>query len=84
MKFVALALLAAVGFAGVLSTHEARNARLQAHFASVFGGVQLRVDDEPPPVDCPMCGGNPALHLKTMRKMLTLQSQLVLAAAMAR
>lgn len=84
MKLLATALLTAVGFAGVVSTHVATDGRLQAHFAAVARGGELLTDDDPPPVDCPMCGGNAALHLKTMRKMLRMQSQLVLAAALAR
>lgn len=77
MKFAVLALLAAVASAGVLTTHTA----WERHLAAVVRGVD---DEPPPPVDCPFCGGNAALHLKTMRKMLALQSQLVLATALAR
>lgn len=80
MKLLALALLAAVGFAGVLSTQTA----WERHLAAVVSGVELRVDDEPPPVDCPFCGGNPTQHLRNMRRMFVFQSRLVLGAALAR
>ncbi len=86
MKLLALALLAAVGFAGVLSTHTAWD----RHHAAVVRAVEhvvdgeLRVDDEPPPVDCPFCGGNPTQHLRNMRRMFVFQSSLVLGAALSR
>ncbi len=80
MKFVALALLAAVASAGVLATQSA----WERHHAALVSGVHQHSDDDPPPVDCPMCGGNAELHFKTLRKMFTWQSQLVLGASIAR
>jgi hypothetical protein len=91
VKLLALALLTAVGFAGVVSSHDALEARrhaqvqaqLQAHYEAVAHG-ELSRDDEPPPVDCPFCGGNPTQHLRNMRRMFVFQSRLILGAALVR
>lgn len=76
MKFVALAVLAAVASAGAVATHSA----WERHHAAIVLGV----DDDPPPVDCPMCGGNAETHFKTLRRMFALQSQLVLGVSISR
>jgi hypothetical protein len=88
VKLLALALLTAVGFAGVVSSHDAlearRQAQLQAHYEAAARGGELRSDDEPPPVDCPFCGGNPTQHLRNMRRIFVFQSRLILGAALVR
>lgn len=79
MKLLALALLAAVGFAGVFSTRDASSKTLAEHGAAALRGV-----DDPPPVDCPFCGGNAQQHIRTMRRILVAQSRVSLSVAMAR
>ncbi len=80
MKFVAIALLAAVGSAGVLATQSAR----ERHRETFVCAAHQHSDDDPPPVDCPMCGGNAEMHFKTLRKMFAVQTRLVLGASLAR
>ncbi|MFN0008430.1 MAG: hypothetical protein ACKVXR_11035 [Planctomycetota bacterium] len=49
-----------------------------------FGGLpRIAVDDPPPePVDCPLCGGNPGLHVA--RTFAVLDAGAVLVARAAR
>jgi hypothetical protein len=34
--------------------------------------------DTPPPIECPMCGGNAELHRKRMRALIGLQAMLMM------
>jgi len=78
MKFVALALLTAVGFAGVVSSRAETKSALAEHCNAVMRGV-----DEPP-VDCPFCGGNGQEHMRNMRRILIVEARVFLTVSMMR
>jgi len=79
MKLLAIAALSAVGFAGVYSFDGELRAHLGEHVRAV-----LRGDEDPPPVDCPLCGGDATEHFRQMRRMLVLQQKAVMGAILAR
>lgn len=78
MKLLMTLLVASVGFAGVVASRD-EGSRMSEHCAAVARGV-----DDPPPVDCPFCGGNPNAHMRTVRWMVESQALCLLASGVAR
>jgi hypothetical protein len=79
MKLLAIAALSAVGFAGVYSFDGDFRARLDEHVRTVLSG-----DEDPPPVDCPFCGGDATAHFRQMRRLLIVLHMGVLGACLGR
>lgn len=51
-------------------------AALERSPTSECAALLAAVTDEPPPVDCPMCGGNPITHRMRLRAMVYAQASL--------
>jgi len=79
MKLLAIAALSTVGFAGVYSFDGEFRARLDAHVRAALSG-----DEDPPPVDCPFCGGDATAHFRQMRQLFILQQKAVMGAILVR
>ncbi|MBL8804360.1 MAG: hypothetical protein JNN27_20355 [Planctomycetes bacterium] len=79
MKLLAIAALSAVGFAGVYSFDGEFRAHLDEHVRAVLSG-----DEDPPPVDCPFCGGDATAHFRQMRRLFILQQKAVMGAILVR
>ncbi|MCE9592699.1 MAG: hypothetical protein K8S98_00760 [Planctomycetes bacterium] len=44
---------------------------------SVLPSDAIGLDDDPPPPECPLCGGDPALHAKRLADLATLRFEIL-------